>query len=119
MQVSVVTTHLNKKVPLDALSSGEKQMISLFARLYLYPAKKMVLIDEPELSLSLGWQRKILMDVVTTPSCCQVVAITHSPFVFDNALEPFAKPLEVSVDPQRISGQYPEPEFPASLDELG
>jgi predicted ATPase len=98
LQVSVQSIALNRKVPLDSLSSGEKQMVSLFGRLYLFPGKKIVLIDEPELSLSIGWQRKILLDVVRAPACAQVVAITHSPFVFDNELEGFAKPLFVSVD---------------------
>lgn len=97
LKVSVQSVALQRKVPLDSLSSGEKQMVSLFARLYLYPGDKIVLIDEPELSLSIGWQRKILLDLVSTPNCLQVVAITHSPFVFDNALEPYAKPLHLSV----------------------
>ncbi|MEZ0606634.1 AAA family ATPase [Paraburkholderia sp. IW21] len=100
LQVSVESIAARKKVPLESLSSGEKQMISLFARLYLFPGKKVVLIDEPELSLSIYWQRQILMDVVSAPSCAQVVAITHSPFVFDNALEPFAKALSSSFNYQ-------------------
>ncbi|OUI82220.1 hypothetical protein HK22_13860 [Gluconobacter sp. DsW_056] len=79
---------------LDALSSGEKQMISLFAKMFLYPNKKIVLIDEPELSLSIDWQREILVDVLGAPSCSQVIAITHSPFVFDNDLEPFAGAIQ-------------------------
>ncbi len=79
------------------MSSGEKQLISLFALLYLYPGKKIILIDEPELSLSLDWQRKILLDVLGAPSCAQVIAITHSPFVFDNTLEPYAKSLSLSI----------------------
>ena len=91
--------HANRNIPLDSLSSGEKQMISLFARLYLYPKKKILLIDEPELSLSLDWQRKILVDIVSAQSCQQIIAITHSPFVFDNALEPFATPLKLRIDP--------------------
>jgi predicted ATPase len=73
-------------------------MISLFARLYLYPKKKILLIDEPELSLSIDWQRKILVDIVSAQSCQQIIAITHSPFVFDNALEPFATPLKLRID---------------------
>jgi predicted ATPase len=104
LQVRVRSVIRNRNVPVDALSSGEKQMISLFARLYLYEGKKIVLIDEPELSLSLEWQRKILEDILVAPSCTQVIAITHSPFVFDNELEPYAKSLSVSfktnVDPQ-------------------
>jgi len=71
-------------------------MISLFAKLFLYEKNKIVLIDEPELSLSIDWQRSILVDVITAPLCEQVIAITHSPFVFDNELEPFARSLTVS-----------------------
>jgi len=106
LKVSVSSAVTGKKIPLDALSSGEKQMISLLARLYLYPPKrKLLLIDEPELSLSIEWQRKILSDVVNAPLCAQVIAITHSPFVFDNELEPFATSvtLRIDRDPTRAS----------------
>jgi predicted ATPase len=96
LSVSVNSKKFGTNITLDALSSGEKQMISLFAKMYLYPKKKIVLIDEPELSLSLDWQREILVDVLTAPSCAQIIAITHSPFVFDNPLEPFAKTLDLS-----------------------
>ncbi|WP_298926269.1 AAA family ATPase [uncultured Ramlibacter sp.] len=99
LKVSVISVSTQRPIPLDALSSGEKQMISLFARLYLYPTKKIVLIDEPELSLSLDWQRKILVDIVTAPSCVQVIAITHSPFVFDNDLDQFATSLKLRLNP--------------------
>jgi predicted ATPase len=98
LQVKVKSLVTGKTISLEFLSSGEKQMISLFARLYLYPEKKIVLIDEPELSLSLNWQRKILIDVLNSNSCEQVIAITHSPFVFDNALEPYAKSLDFVID---------------------
>lgn len=82
---------------MDALSSGEKQMVSLFARLYLYPKQKLVLIDEPELSLSIDWQQKILPDIVNAQLCRQVIAITHSPFIFDNELDAFATPLGLKI----------------------
>lgn len=93
-----------RKVSLEALSSGEKQMISLFAKLYLYPGNKIVLVDEPELSLSIDWQREILVDVLNAPLCRQVIAITHSPFVFDNELEPFARSLSLSLED---TGEHP------------
>lgn len=91
-----IPTH--KKISLNALSSGEKQMISLFAKLFLYPENKIILIDEPELSLSLDWQRQILLDVINAPLTKQIIAITHSPFVFDNDLEPFARSLNLSIN---------------------
>jgi predicted ATPase len=96
LSVLVETKYGDRKIPLDSLSSGEKQMISLFAKLYLYPRDKIVLIDEPELSLSIDWQRSILVDILKAPLCRQVVAITHSPFVFDNELEPYARSIKVT-----------------------
>lgn len=82
---------------LNSLSSGEKQIISMFARLYLNTDKKnyIILIDEPELSLSLEWQRKFLVDVTNSPNCHQLFAITHSPFIFENALDKYAKPFYI------------------------
>lgn len=104
LEVSVWSKVRDNEIPLDALSSGEKQMISLFARLYLYPNKKLVLIDEPELSLSLDWQRKILPDILGASLCQQVIAITHSPFIFDNELDVFAKAIQVKISDANCVG---------------
>lgn len=110
-KVKVTSLAGNVEVPIESLSSGEKQMISLFARLYLYPGPKIVLIDEPELSLSLDWQRKILPDVLRAPTCKQVIAITHSPFIFDNELEPFAGSLELKVFSKQSLSLFPSSQF--------
>lgn len=101
LQVSVKSVAADRTVPIDSLSSGEKQMISLFAKLFLYESKKIVLIDEPELSLSIDWQRRILLDVIRAQNCAQLIAITHSPFVFDNELEPYARALSLNVSTPR------------------
>ncbi|MDX8354347.1 AAA family ATPase [Cognatiyoonia sp. IB215182] len=100
-KLSVSTRVENKftgnSLPLNALSSGEKQIVSIFARLYLSELKQfIVLIDEPELSLSMDWQMRFLPDILRSPSCAQMVAITHSPFVFDNELDPYAGPLKIT-----------------------
>lgn len=86
---STAKTELIKEViDLDILSSGEKQLIALFATIYLDPQNQfIVLIDEPELSLSIYWQRKLLPDVVKSPNCVFLFAVTHSPFIFDNELQ--------------------------------
>ena len=115
LTVVVESDATKRKIPLDSLSSGEKQVISLFARLYLYSGPKIILIDEPELSLSMDWQRKILVDIINAPTCTQIVAITHSPFVFDNELEAFARALGVRVD--RVSAQNGDHESEEEVDE--
>jgi predicted ATPase len=95
MKVKVINVWTETEIGFDDLSSGEKQVISLFAHLYLSQKEKIVLIDEPELSLSIEWQKRLLPDVVNSPTCRQLLAITHSPFVFENELDPFAVPLDI------------------------
>ena len=72
---------------LNNMSSGEKQIISLFSRLYFdLNQPGLIIIDEPENSLSIEWQRKLLPDIVSTTNCEYLIAATHSPFIFDNEL---------------------------------
>lgn len=81
-------------IPLSELSSGEKQIVSLFSHLYLSGTDRfLVLIDEPELSLSVPWQRRFLKDIRNGGFCSGLIAVTHSPFIFDNELRPYAHAL--------------------------
>lgn len=74
-------------IRLEDLSSGEKQIVSLFSHLYLSPQTNyFVMIDEPELSLSVPWQRKFLVDICRGDFCQGLIAVTHSPFIYDNDL---------------------------------
>jgi predicted ATPase len=95
MRVTVVNSFTEAVVPLGQLSSGEKQVVSILARLYLYNKRNFILIDEPELSLSLDWQRKIVPDMINSGSVAQLLAITHSPFIFENEFDPFAGAMNV------------------------
>lgn len=77
-----------KDIALEKLSSGEKQILSIFAYLLLRREKGYILfIDEPELSLSVPWQKTFLPNLLETNSCQYLFAVTHSPFVFDNYLK--------------------------------
>ena len=81
-------------VKLSDLSSGEKQIVSLFSHLYLSgQSRYFVLIDEPELSLSVPWQKRFLVDIRKGSFCAGLVAVTHSPFIYDNELKPYAHSL--------------------------
>lgn len=82
------------EIQLHNLSSGEKQIVSLFSHLYLSGGKSyFVLIDEPELSLSVPWQRRFLLDIRNSHFCSGLVAVTHSPFIYDNSLLAYAHGL--------------------------
>jgi predicted ATPase len=80
-----------EEVLLNQLSSGEKQIVSLFSKIYLEKENNyIVLFDEPELSLSIFWQQKLLPDIVNSERCKFLVAVTHSPFIYDNELSSYA-----------------------------
>lgn len=82
------------RVELEKLSSGEKQIVSLFSKVYLdYLSRYLILFDEPELSLSIEWQKKLLPDILSSGRCDLLLATTHSPFIFENDLDAFARPL--------------------------
>ncbi|WP_216325006.1 AAA family ATPase [Deinococcus aestuarii] len=79
------------EIDLKDLSSGEKQIVSLFSHIYLSDRKRMFLIiDEPELSLSLPWQKKLLVDVSESGRVEGLFAVTHSPFIFDNKMDVYS-----------------------------
>lgn len=91
---------IQEVLDLDLLSSGEKQLVALFATIYLDPQNHfIILIDEPELSLSIYWQRKLLPDVVKSPNCDFLFAVTHSPFIFENELQEFTTGMNEFVKP--------------------
>lgn len=80
----------DKMVKLSQLSSGEKQIVSIFSQIYLELDKKfVVLFDEPELSLSIYWQENLLPDILASNKCMFLMAVTHSPFIFGDKLKQY------------------------------
>lgn len=73
----------NKTVGLTDLSSGESHLIKILCELYLLTdnQKILVIIDEPELSLSISWQEMLINSIVTSPKYFSMLAATHSPFI--------------------------------------
>jgi AAA domain, putative AbiEii toxin, Type IV TA system len=87
-----------KSIDISVLSSGEKQVISLFSHLYLDNAKsQIVIIDEPELSLSVPWQKRFLTDILESAHCSFILAVTHSPFIYQNRLKNVAMDLRLRI----------------------
>jgi ABC-type lipoprotein export system ATPase subunit len=69
---------------LNDLSSGEKQLVAIFSHLFFDEKKSFIIIDEPEISLSIAWQEMILKDIVMF--CDGMIVATHSPFIVDRDL---------------------------------
>jgi ABC-type lipoprotein export system ATPase subunit len=81
----------DQPVNIAELSSGEKQVVSLLSHVFLEQGDPFsLIIDEPELSLSVSWQTRFLPDILTSPRCKMLLAVTHSPFIFDNELQKYA-----------------------------
>jgi predicted ATPase len=94
VQLTVAQLKDGTEIELGSLSSGEKQIISLFAKLYFESnTETIILFDEPELSLSMEWQRMLLPDVLASSKCNLLLTVTHSPFVFDNELDRLAEDM--------------------------
>lgn len=75
---------------LRTLSSGEIQLIVIFAHLYFNPETEkanVFIIDEPELSLHVQWQEKFVNALVKASKTTQFVMATHSPTVLIGRLE--------------------------------
>ena len=93
LEVTIVNEWNNKSLNFDNLSSGEKHIIAMLSTVFLYDEKRLILIDEPEISLSLDWQEKILPALLKSSKCDQLIAITHSPYIFANELDEYAIPV--------------------------
>lgn len=69
-----------RKVEWRHLSSGEKQILILLTQALLSAKTPHVYVaDEPELSLHVTWQEKLLRALTTIAGNCQFIVATHSP----------------------------------------
>lgn len=99
VQLNIIHSKTGKEICLDDLSLGEKQIVSLFVKIYLdSPTKPAIIIDEPELSISIEWQKMLLPDVWNSNNCSFLLAATHSPFIFENDLDAFAVSLNEYIE---------------------
>lgn len=79
-----------KKLSLSQLSSGEKQEIILFYKLiFETPENTLLLIDEPEISLHIAWQKKFMDDLykIIKFKNLNVIVATHSPQIINHRWE--------------------------------
>jgi predicted ATP-binding protein involved in virulence len=80
----VLRTDDGQTLELDALSSGEQhELVLLYDLLFRVKPNTLVLIDEPELSLHVNWQKSFLPDLIKVVEATgyDVILATHSPFI--------------------------------------
>lgn len=72
-----------REVPLAALSSGEKQLVRILIEV-IRAGPNPVIIDEPELSMHIDWQRKLVDAIRIVNPSAQIIMATHSPDIMEN-----------------------------------
>jgi len=75
------------------LSSGEKQLLIIFLSILIEGKKPFILLmDEPETSLHVEWQSKLIENIKKLNSNIQVIIATHNPLIMLNR-----EPQEIGV----------------------
>ncbi|MGH8551445.1 MAG: AAA family ATPase [Methylococcales bacterium] len=80
----VVEGENGEPLDIDLLSSGEQhEMVLHYDLLFRVRPNALVLIDEPELSLHVAWQKRFLPDLLEIVKAAKidVLVATHSPFI--------------------------------------
>ena len=74
--------HTKDKISIQQMSSGEKQLLTFFAHL-IFAVKEgkpgIFVVDEPELSLHLSWQKMFVEKALSVNSNIQLIFATHAP----------------------------------------
>lgn len=79
--LEVIDNETKERIRLSYLSSGEQEILVLYYKLlFEIPEKKIVLIDEPEISLHIAWQRMFAQDLEKIVKLRNIFAVvaTHS-----------------------------------------
>lgn len=78
IQINVAGNEGSKTIRLSQLSSGEKQALYLLIHA-LRADTSTLIVDEPELSMHIDWQRQLVSSIQSLNPYCQMVFATHSP----------------------------------------
>lgn len=73
----------SRLIEFEKLSSGEKRVIIIFLNLLMFDDNT-ILIDEPEISLSLNYQSKIVFDLMKYKGKKNIMIATHAPFIYED-----------------------------------
>lgn len=88
--------------PLDLrlLSSGEKQMLTILMTVLLEQGRNTILMmDEPEVSLHIEWQQRLIETILRLNPCAQIILSTHSPAIIMNGwIDKVTEVSDITVD---------------------
>lgn len=100
LQVQFNNTSVSSQI--QALSSGERQIVTLLYSATHMSGQRVVLIDEPEISLHIDWQSLLIPEMVAQLQDRQIITCTHSPMIGadyeDQMIELELKPTHSSIN---------------------
>lgn len=74
-----------REISFKHLSSGERQVIYIFLKVAnATKDNALILMDEPEISLHLAWQEKLISEIRKVNDKSQLIIVTHSPAIVMN-----------------------------------
>ena len=83
-EIPLLVEYDNGMLNYKDLSSGEKQLIVIFLNILLAKDNSIIIMDEPELSLHVNWQLKLIESILKLNSKAQYIIVTHNPILVLN-----------------------------------
>ena len=85
---SIIARKNGDEIELSFLSSGEQRLITLLTNC-IFSDEKIILIDEPEISLSIKNQSKLMLDMsnILKQANKTLIIATHAPYIFQACKE--------------------------------
>jgi predicted ATPase len=100
----------NNIIPIDKLSSGEKQLLIIFLTIILQKEKPFILLmDEPETSLHVEWQSTLIDNIRKIKPNIQIIIATHNPLITLNRNENEIGVIEIDnevIETNKIGTKY-------------
>ena len=81
--ISISTKDYGNDIYFEELSAGEQKIIILLT-ISVFSDDLIILLDEPETSLSVVWQKELLMDIVSNSKLKNLIVATQSPYIVSN-----------------------------------
>ncbi|WP_196888835.1 AAA family ATPase [Aureivirga sp. CE67] len=100
----------SKEIPIENLSSGEKQLLIIFLSIIILDNDPCILLlDEPEISLHVEWQTTFLNDILKINSNLQIILATHNPLIALNRDKNQISKIELKeskIEPYKMPSKY-------------
>jgi len=75
----IFATSGEEGLELDSFSSGEKHLLRILVETIRVGQGATILVDEPEISMHIDWQQRLLGTMQLINPHCQIIVATHSP----------------------------------------